>query len=168
MRRNPFDKFLTFEDNEHIMVVNYVRGELPDIIAVHTPNEGKRSAFEQFKVSKMGIVAGFPDFAFFYPKYDNSTPKQLIYHGLLIELKAPEHNRIIKKGKNAGKIVKTKGELSKEQEMVLAKLNKEGYMAVCCWGYEEAIKIIKEYFKDYLAKLKEVSRNRFKTITKIN
>lgn len=159
---NPYEKFLSVEDTEHVRVVNYVKDKLPDIICLHTPNEGGRSSYERFKISKMGIVTGFPDFAFFYPKYDNSTPKELMYHGLAIELKAPEHKRIVTKGVNSGKIVKAVGKLSDAQKDVIEKLNKSGYKAVCCFGYDEAIVVINEYFKDYLQEQKEIRLNRFK------
>lgn len=28
---------------------------------MHAPNEGKRSAFEKYKISKLGVSSGFPD-----------------------------------------------------------------------------------------------------------
>ena len=76
--------------------------------------------------------------------------KEILYNGLFIELKAPEHNRVVLKGDNAGKIVKTKGKLSPEQKVVLDRLNSIGYQAVCCFGSDEAIKVINDYFADYL------------------
>jgi hypothetical protein len=55
---NPFEKYLTFEDKEHIRVVNYIKDKLPDILAFHVPNEGKKSAFERYKHSLMGALKG--------------------------------------------------------------------------------------------------------------
>lgn len=151
---NNFYKFLSVEDTEHIRVVNYLKQNLPSVIAFHVPNEGKKSPFERFKASIMGILKGCPDFLILHPKYGETktdpggTPyRDLIYVGLLIELKAPEHNRVVKKGKNEGKIVKYKGKLSPEQEEIIDRLNKLRYRAVCCFGADEAINEIKDYFK---------------------
>jgi hypothetical protein len=145
---NPFEKFLTFEDREHIRVVNYIKDKLSDVICFHIPNEGKKSAFERYKHSLMGNLKGCPDFVFMFPKYKKDT-SIIEYYGLFIELKTPEHNRAILKGKDAGKIVKSKGKLSESQKEVLSKLDKMGYKAVCCFGSDEAIKVINEYFNDY-------------------
>ena len=37
-----------------------------------------------------------------------------------------------------------------------------GYKAVCCFGSDEAIAIIDDYFKDYYAIKKELNKNKFK------
>jgi hypothetical protein len=150
---NPFEKWLTYEDKEHVKVVNWLKQNLPNIISFHVPNEGRKSPFERYKASIMGLLKGCPDFIILHPKHsepkkDNSGNlyKELIYNGLMIELKAPEHERVVKKGKNEGKFVKSKGKLSEEQKIVLEKLNKLKYKAICCFGADESIKEIKEYF----------------------
>jgi len=150
---NPFEKWLTYEDKEHVKVVNWLKQNLPNVIAFHVPNEGKKSAFERYKASIMGILKGCPDFIILYPKHSEpkkdelgNVYKELQYNGLMIELKAPEHERVVKKGKNIGKIAVSKGKLSKEQEDLLKRLNKIKYKAECCFGAKEAIKEIKNYF----------------------
>ena len=162
MKQNNFSKFLTFEDNEHIRVVNYIKDKLPDILAFHIPSEGKKSPYERYKHSIMGNLKGLPDFVFLSPKYVSNSSKEIIYNGLFIELKAQEHNRIVLKGAKAGKVVKAKGKLSDEQKVVIEKLNEIGYKAVCCFGSDEAIAIIDDYFKDYYAIQKELNKNKFK------
>ena len=159
---NPFEKYLTFEDREHIRVANYIKDKLPDIVAFHVPNEGKKSAFERYKYSLMGALKGCPDFVLLCPKFKSIDSKEIVYNGLLIELKAQEHNRIVLKGKDAGKIKKTKGKLSDEQKIILNKLTDIGYLAVCCYGSEEAISIIDNYFSDYLILRKDLERSRWK------
>lgn len=159
---NSFEKYLTIEDLEHIRVVNYIKDKLPEIVAFHIPNEGKKSPFERYKHSLMGALKGCPDFAFMFPKYKSIDSKEILYHGLFIELKAPEHSKVVLKGKDAGKLVKRKGKLSPEQKEVLDKLNNIGYQAVCCFGSEDAIKIINEYFAEYLELKKKL---RIKEIT---
>jgi hypothetical protein len=150
---NPFEKWLTYEDKEHVKVVNWLKENLPNVIAFHVPNEGKKSAFERYKASIMGILKGCPDFIILHPKHSEpkkdefgNVYKELQYNGLMIELKAPEHERVVKKGKNIGKITISKGKLSEEQEDLLKRLNKIKYKAECCFGAEEAIKEIKNYF----------------------
>jgi hypothetical protein len=165
MKANPFQKYLTQEDNEHIRVVNYIKDKLPDVVAFHIPNESKKSPFERYKHSLMGALKGCPDFAFMFPKYKSLDSKEILYHGLFIELKAPEHSKVVLKGKDAGKLVKRKGKLSPEQKEVLDKLTNIGYYAVCCFGSEDAIKVINEYFAEYLElkkklRLKEIFKNK--------
>lgn len=151
---NPFDKYLTYEDREHIQVVNFCRDRLHEnVVWFHVGNESKKSAFERYKYSIMGSLSGAPDFVFLYPKYtelqkdaNGNEFRELVYLGLVIELKAQEHQRIVMKGKNAGKVVKAKGTISDKQKEVIDKLIKLQYRAVVAWGAEEAISIIKEYF----------------------
>jgi hypothetical protein len=161
MKVNPFSKYLSVEDTEHIKVVNWIKDNLPDVIAFHVPNEGSKTPFERYKSSLMGILKGCPDFVILYPKHsENKTDsngnvyRELLYNGLMIELKAPEHNRIVKKGKDAGKIVKSKGKLSPEQDVLLKKLNSIKYRAVCCFGADEAIREMRQYFENKLKKIK--------------
>jgi hypothetical protein len=161
---NPFYKFLSVEDKEHIRVVNFIKDKLPEVVAFHVPSESKRSAFERYKYSIMGNLKGLPDFVFLHPKYKSNLSQEVEYHGLLIELKAQEHEKVVKKGKDAGKIVKRKGKLSEEQAEVIKKLNNFGFKAVCCFGSDEAIKVIDEYFKDFYELQRIIKRKRFQQI----
>lgn len=156
---NPFDKYFSVEDLEHIKLVNYIKDKLPDIMAFHIPNEGKKSPFERYKFSLMGIMKGIPDFIFLYPKYKSHLSKEILYHGLFIELKAPEHKKIVLSGSKKGKIVKRVGKLSDTQESVLKKLNDLGYLAVCCYGYDDATKVIDDYFGDFYELKKILFKN---------
>ena len=101
----------------------------------------------------MGLLKGCPDFIILHPKHSETKDdgngnkyKVLQYNGLMIELKAPEHNRVVLKGKDAGKIVKAKGKLSPEQTEVIDRLNKLKYKAICSFGAQNAIIEIKNYF----------------------
>ena len=150
---NNFNKFLSYEDKEHILVVNWLKENLPNVLAFHVPNEGKKSPFERYKASIMGLLKGCPDFIILHPKHSETKDdgngnkyKVLQYNGLMIELKAPEHNRVVLKGKDAGKIVKAKGKLSPEQTEVIERLNKLKYKAICSFGAQNAIIEIKNYF----------------------
>jgi hypothetical protein len=150
MENNNFYKYLSVEDIEHAKVILYLNEHFSDIIFFHINSESKKTPFERYKYSLFGKMKGLPDIAILYPKYttkieDGKSKKMLMYHGLFIELKAPEHNVVIKKGKNEGKIRKAIGVLSDEQRIIIEKLNKIKYLAVCCFGSEEAITVIKNY-----------------------
>lgn len=73
------------------------------------------------KLKQMGVVAGVPDLHLPVPKG--------IYHGLYIEMKYGD------------------GRLEKSQREFLSSAAGYGYYAVCCYGAEEAISIIREYLK---------------------
>lgn len=79
----------------------------------------KRS--EASKLKKEGVKAGVPDLFLPIAKHG--------YHGLFIELKY---------GSNKA--------TAKQREWIIA-LNKQGYHAVVCNGFEEAKTIIEEYIK---------------------
>lgn len=76
---NPFDKYLGPEDHLHIQVCNYIKFQYPWVVIHHSPNEGKRSAFEKYKLKKLQASSGFPDLILFCRK-----TKQVI----VLELKA--------------------------------------------------------------------------------
>jgi len=150
---NPYFKYISKEDRIHAELVEFINTEYPNVIYTHIPSEGKKSRFECYKYSIMGTKKGICDFIFLKPKYkykiiNEKKQKILVYCGLAIELKVPLHNRVVMKGKDAGKIVKSLGKLSPEQKEVIEQLNKEKYLAVCCFGLEEAKKVIVEYFKE--------------------
>lgn len=150
---NSYYKFLSKEDKIHAQLVEFINKEYPEVVYTHIPAESRKSTFEQYKHSIMGTKKGICDFIFLKPKYKikiigEKKQKYLLYCGLAIELKVPLHNRVVLKGKDAGKIVKSIGKLSKEQKEVIEQLNKDKYLAVCCFGFEEAKKVIVEYFKE--------------------
>lgn len=109
------------EDNEQITVMQYC--ELKHIIAVHIPNESKRSVAYGAKMKRMGLRKGFPDI--FIP-----TSRQGFY-GLFIELKRDKKSRV-----------------SAEQTAWISYLNKQGYKAMICYGATEAINEIEKYFTE--------------------
>ena len=80
MSSNPFEKYLSKEDRMQESVMKYLATKYSGSFVVHIPNEGKRTRFEQFKLKKMGVVAGMPDVMIFDPRGG--------FSGLAIELKA--------------------------------------------------------------------------------
>ena len=80
--------------------MNYLKDKLPWVLFCHVPAEGRKTPFERYKHSIMGNLKGMPDFLIFYPKLAGKPPEQeLLFLGLLIELKTPEHTRVVLKGK---------------------------------------------------------------------
>ena len=112
------------EDNEQMAIVKWAKwqkygdGKLSDYLH-HSPNGGKRHITTAVRFKAMGTLAGFPDLFLFIPKGD--------YHGLFIELKV--------KG----------GRTNDNQKTMIERLIKQGYMAVVCFGADDAIQAIKNY-----------------------
>jgi hypothetical protein len=79
MRRNPFFKYLTAEDRLQIACLNWMKFQHPKVFVVHPFNEGRRTPYERYKASVLGMVAGMPDIMI-YDAID-------IYNGLAVELK---------------------------------------------------------------------------------
>ncbi len=86
-----------------------------------TPNGGKRHIRTAVSLKAEGVRAGYPDL--FLPVPRNN------HHGLHIELKVK------------------KGRLSDSQKDWLNFLNSQGYMAVCCYGWDEARAVIIDYLR---------------------
>lgn len=82
MKRNPFDKFIKGETAIHIQVAEYLQYQYPNVMFHHSPNEARRTPFERYLISKMGVSAGFPDFVIYGKnfnlylelKYKDNTP----------------------------------------------------------------------------------------------
>lgn len=98
-------------------------GKWPELAMLfHIPNGGKRGKAEAGRLKAEGVSAGVPDLCLPVPRGG--------YHGLYIELK-----RI--KG----------GEVSKSQKEWLALLNRQGYFAMVCFGWQEAARTITKYLE---------------------
>lgn len=81
MRNAGFYKFVKNEIAEHVAFANRLNLDprTKDLLWWHTPNEGKRSKFEQFLLKIMGVRKGVSDFIIIH-----QTGK---YKGLIIEMK---------------------------------------------------------------------------------
>ncbi len=87
-----------------------------------TPNGGNRNIITATMLKREGCRKGYPDLNLMVPT--------LRYHGLFIELK---------------KVGGLKP--SAQQQEWIEYLNSQGYLAVVCYGFNEAKKIIEEYLK---------------------
>ena len=110
------------EADEQKAVVYYLRLKNIPIVAsmngVYLKNGGRKVP----ELKRQGMAVGFPDL--FIPVACNG------YYGLFIEMKD------------------LKGRLRDNQIEWLETLTNNGYMAVCCYGSREAIKVIENYFKE--------------------
>lgn len=107
------------EESEQIAVVEWC--ELYRIPVVHIPNEGKRSQAYGLKLRRLGMRRGFPDL--FVPDARGG------FHGLFIEMKKDK-----------------KSTVSRDQKKWIDYLSRMGYKALVCYGSDEAIRTIKQYF----------------------
>jgi hypothetical protein len=108
-------------------------GKIQEAVAIflrcHNPyvlftvsNGGIRLTIGQaVKMKRMGYQKGTPDIMIFEPRNK--------YHGLFIELKDD------------------KGTLKDHQQEYLDHLERRGYFAVACYGYQETIDVIEKYLK---------------------
>lgn len=120
MKANPFEKYLGPEDHVHIQVCEYVKWKYRGAVVHHSPNAGKRTPFERWKLERLSVSAGFPDLIIFYPQASVKT--------IALELKAG------------------KGKATAYQLAWVEHLNAAGIPAKVCTGYEEAIRFIDQQF----------------------
>ncbi|WP_151764966.1 VRR-NUC domain-containing protein [Acinetobacter soli] len=122
-RSKKFNRVPT-EDQEQMTVMSWAHrtkfkdGRLSDYL-FHIPNGGSRNIIEVTKLKKMGVKAGVPDLQLIVPNGE--------VHGLWIELKAQ------------------KGKLQPSQQIMIQRLEAQGYMCKVCFGADEAISEIKKY-----------------------
>lgn len=111
------------EHQEQVKIFNWTKKhckkypELSFLFAI--PNGGRRHYGTAVKLKREGVKSGLPDL--FLPVSRNK------YHGLFIELK-------VKKNKPSG-----------NQLIWHLALKKLGYKVNVCYGFEETIKVLKQY-----------------------
>lgn len=93
-------------------------------IAIHIPNEGKRSWHYGKKLKRLGLKKGVSDLFIPYPTYQHA--------GLWLEIK------------------KIGGKLTTSQSAWLNKMRDLGYVAEVGFGYDQCVKIIQDYMRGYL------------------
>ena len=62
--KKTFESYLGKEDHLQHQIITWLRLQHPKIVFHHSPNEGRRTPFEQFKYKYLGSDAGFPDLIF--------------------------------------------------------------------------------------------------------
>lgn len=96
-------------------------GAMPELgLLTHIANEGKRSPAAGAMLKRIGLRPGFPDLMLPVARGG--------YHGLFIELKITDGGRV-----------------SDAQREWLRALNRQGYLAVVCYGWQDASGVIMRY-----------------------
>lgn len=108
------------EQAEQIKLFCWIRSR-PDIkpYAIHIANERKTSRITGILLKLMGVRPGCSDVLISIARNG--------HHGLWVELKAG------------------KGRLTLSQKEFLQDMTEQGYLAVCCVGYEAARAVIEDY-----------------------
>lgn len=102
-------------------IIQYIKAAYPLTLYCATAGGMKTSYTQAARMKATGYVRGVPDLLIFEPRGT--------YHGLMIEVK-----------KDA------KQYATKEQKEWMVELNKRGYLAYICKGFDEAKKAIDDYF----------------------
>lgn len=109
------------EHAEQVAVVKWLRATHPDALFYAVPNGGFRFRRTAILLALEGVVSGVPDLCIAEPRNG--------FHGLYIEMKRVKD----------GRVSKTQAEFGEA-------LIKRGYCFKICFGAEDAIATIKEYF----------------------
>lgn len=120
MINKAYKSNITTESQEQIAIVKYC--DLKKIKIFHIPNGSYKSLTARIKSKQEGLRAGVPDLMIPIPISK--------YHGLFIELKRRDKN---------------KSKVSENQKKWINDLNNLGYLALVCYGANEAIKSIEDY-----------------------
>jgi hypothetical protein len=131
-----FNLKLRPEELEQKAVIDYLNIKYPNILKTISPEGMRLTIFQGIKYKMLGYTEGTPDILIFEPRGN--------WHGLFIEMKAPERKYI----NSNGKLKKARaGKLSQNQKLFIQKALERGYKAVCCIGANEAYKVIDNYLK---------------------
>jgi hypothetical protein len=114
------------EDRLQIAVMDYLRYQYPNVLAIHVANERATSPMQGALLKRKGVTAGVPDVLIFQPKI---THNRLEYYGLAIELKV---------GKNR---------TTPAQRAILHDFDSSGWQAVVCYSFEEAQQVIDDHIR---------------------
>ena len=102
----------------------YEQNSYPELkLMFHIPNGGSRNKLEAANLKRQGVKAGVPDICLPVARGN--------YHGLFIEMKNAS-------GKNKA---------TDKQKEWIQDLNRQGYMAIVCYGWQEASEVLKKYMR---------------------
>jgi hypothetical protein len=122
------------EESIQISVCKYLKLFYPDVIFTCDLSSGMKLTIGQsVKSAKMRSSRGLPDIMILEPRGEG----EFRYCGLMIELKSE------KAGNKNGTVKQT--DHVREQQEILTRLEKKGYMAKFAIGFEEAKNIIDFY-----------------------
>lgn len=122
--KNGFFDSLGKEDILQASVAEYIRQKYPDVLFHHSPNEGKRGMFAQWKIKLFG-VRSMPDVMIYKPRFKEDG--KIRYCGCAIELKVKPNV------------------LTSNQETVLQELEQVGWQQHVCYDFSGAVGVIDNY-----------------------
>ena len=115
--------YASSEHNEQVALFQWAAlhaGRYPELgLLFAVPNGGKRDKLVAMQLQREGVKPGVPDLCLPVPSAG--------WHGLFIELKW---------GRNT---------TTDKQNEWLERLREQGYLAVVCYGWCEAVEVIREY-----------------------
>ena len=118
---------MNYEYSIQCSVIRYIKLKYPTLLYTIAPQGFKLPFGVAKKIKAMGYIAGVPDLMIFEPRNG--------YHGLFIEIKTNKTE------------YSQKGKVSENQKWWNNELNKRGYKAVICYGYDEVINELENYLK---------------------
>ena len=119
-----------FEQKAIFLWIEAKRQKYPDLTEAYAiPNGGDRHVVVATKLKAEGVQKGMPDICLPVARGG--------YHALYIELKV--------KGDKVLKI--TRGTLKPHQKDRIERLLKQGNLAVCCWGQDDAKDLLMRYIE---------------------
>lgn len=125
-------RMTTLEEDEQMMLVKYLRWQYPNILYKCDLAGVKLSIGSAVKQKKLGNVRAYPDLFFPEPRGG--------YYGLFIEMKRTNVKIFKKNGEPVSDHIA-------EQVNMIDALNRKGYKAAFAIGFDEAKKLVDEYFK---------------------
>ncbi len=120
-----YEKYLGPEDRLHISCLRWLTLQYPHLVWHHSPNEGKRSKFEQYKFKMLGGKAGFPDLIIFN-RFSGG-----IIAGLVVEFKVKPNKTI------------------QAQKEWLSDLDKAGFLCRVVYTFEEFEEVVTKCYGYY-------------------
>ena len=115
--------YASSEHDEQVALFEWAalhQGRYPELgLLFAIPNGGKRDKLVAMQLQREGVKPGVPDLCLPVPSAG--------WHGLFIELKW---------GRNT---------TTDKQNEWLERLTEQGYLAVVCYGWQEAVDVIKDY-----------------------
>lgn len=123
------------EANEQKLLIKWARIQYPNAIISVGIGGIKLTLPQVMNQKALGLIKGYPDIFFAEPNEK--------YKGLFIELKKSGTKLKTKKGTWINEHIEIQAEM-------IEKLNKRGYYATFCIGFEEAKKTIDNYFNNKL------------------
>lgn len=119
------------EERLHENICQYIRMQYPDVIFTSDSSGVRLTIGQAVKMKKLRSEKGIPDLIILEPRVN--------YHGLILELKRENETVFLKDGSLS------KDAHIQEQDKILTRLAKKGYLAIFVVGFDKAKHMINYY-----------------------